>query len=89
MDALVSRLHDLGPEASVDVDQMALRAAVLWQPAPGLKIEPSIQYQNRLNHGTDTGGYYLGLSNPAAGQFNEATPTAMQDRDHFTLAARL
>jgi len=69
------------------VDQMALRAAVLWQPAPGLKIEPSIQYQNRLNHGTDTGGYYLGLSNPSAGQFNEATPTAMQDRDHFTLAA--
>ena len=69
------------------VDQMALRAAVLWQPAPGLKIEPSIQYQNRLNHGTDTGGYYLGLSNPAAGQYAEATPTAMQDRDHFTLAA--
>jgi len=69
------------------VDQLALRLAVEWQPAPGLKIEPSVQYQNRLNHGTDTGGYYLGLSNPTTGNYNEATPTPLQDRDHFVLGA--
>ncbi|MBU6207361.1 MAG: TonB-dependent receptor, partial [Alphaproteobacteria bacterium] len=78
--------NQVTPDAN-SIDSIAFRGALTWEPSSHFKATPSIMYQNRLNHGTDVGGYYVGLSNPSNGSFTEATPTPMQDRDHYMLAA--
>lgn len=66
-------------------DTYVLRGAMTWQPTSGLLITPTIEYQNRNTHDTDS--YWLGLSNPNDGKFITATPDRLGDPDHFWLAS--
>ncbi|MGH7022865.1 MAG: TonB-dependent receptor [Caulobacteraceae bacterium] len=65
------------------VDTYALRAALTWAPIPSLTITPAIDFQKRDQHNYDD--YWVGISNPGAGQFLSGTPDRQPDRDHFLL----
>ena len=43
-----------------------------WEPIDNLTITPGIDYQNRDQHNYDD--YWVGISDPAAGQFLNGTP---------------
>ncbi|MFZ0497863.1 MAG: TonB-dependent receptor [Steroidobacteraceae bacterium] len=64
---------------------MVMRLAAVWQPADSLQITPSIIYQSAQKHDEDT--YWPAYSNPAAGQFNTATPELMRVPDQYYLGA--
>jgi iron complex outermembrane recepter protein len=64
---------------------MLMRLAAVWQPAESLQITPSIIYQSAQKHDEDT--YWSAYSNPAAGQFNTATPELMRVPDQYYLGA--
>jgi outer membrane receptor protein involved in Fe transport len=65
------------------VDTVALRAALTWAPTSSLTITPSVDFQKREQHNYDN--YWVGISNPGAGQFLNGTPDRMADPDHFLL----
>lgn len=65
-------------------DTYVLRAAATWAPTADLHITPSITYQKRDLHKQDN--YFVGLSNPGAGRYVDATPERMGDPDRFALA---
>ncbi|HEX3842856.1 MAG TPA: TonB-dependent receptor [Steroidobacteraceae bacterium] len=64
---------------------LMLRLAAVWQPADSLQITPSLLYQNSRKHDEDT--YWPAYSNPALGQFNNATPELMPVPDEYYLGA--
>ena len=64
-------------------DTYVLRGALTWAPINNLLITPSINYENRDQHNHDE--YWVGISDPGAGQFFSGTPEHMQDSDHFIL----
>jgi len=67
------------------VDTVALRAAFAWAPTSSLTITPSIDFQKRNQNNYDN--YWVGISNPGAGQFLNGTPDRMADPDHWLLPA--
>ena len=64
---------------------MALRFALLYQPADNIKIAPSIAFQNKQQHDIST--YWAAYSNPSGGQFNNATPELIPQPDKYYLPA--
>jgi outer membrane receptor protein involved in Fe transport len=64
---------------------MALRFAMIYQPADNIKITPSVIYQNKAQH--DLGTYWPAYSNPGAGVFNNATPERIPIPDQYYLPA--
>jgi iron complex outermembrane receptor protein len=67
------------------VDTYVLRGALTFAPLDNLTITPSINYENRHQHNHDE--YWVGLSDPSAGNFVSGTPELMRDVDRFTLPA--
>jgi outer membrane receptor protein involved in Fe transport len=65
------------------VDTYVLRGALTFAPTSNLTVTPSINYENREQNNHDE--YWVGASDPAAGQFNSGTPERMADKDHFDL----
>ncbi len=64
---------------------IAARLAALWQPAPGVKITPSIMYQNSRKH--DESDYWPAYSNVADGVFRNGTPERTPVPDEYYLPA--
>ncbi|HYM44369.1 MAG TPA: TonB-dependent receptor plug domain-containing protein, partial [Steroidobacteraceae bacterium] len=64
---------------------LVLRLAGVWQAASSLTVTPSMLFQSRQKH--DEGTYWPAYSNPAAGQFNTATPERIPDPDKYYLPA--
>jgi len=63
------------------VDTYVLRGALTWAPISNLLITPGIMYQQREQHDQDE--YWVGISNPGAGSYLNATPDRMADPDRF------
>jgi outer membrane receptor protein involved in Fe transport len=63
----------------------AARFALLYQPVEGVKITPSIMFQNKQQHDIST--YWPAYSNPGAGRFNDATPERIPIPDAYYLPA--
>jgi len=60
-----------------------LRAALTFQPADGLQITPTIQYQRRIKQDDD---YYAeALSHPKKGDFRDSSPEYRRNPDRFIL----
>ena len=66
-------------------DTIAMRFALLYQPADNIKITPSVVYQNKRQH--DLGTYWPAYSDPSSGQFNNATPERIPIPDEYYLPA--
>ncbi len=66
-------------------DRLAIRVTGLLQPTPSLQLTPMLLVESRRQHDTDEG--WEALSDPAAGVWRNANPTALADDDRFTLAA--
>ncbi len=64
---------------------VAARFALLIEPADGVKITPSLAYQNSRKHDVST--FWPAYSNPSAGQFDSATPERIPDPDEYYLPA--
>jgi outer membrane receptor protein involved in Fe transport len=64
---------------------VAARLAFLIQPTDGLRITPSIMYQNSRKH--DESDYWPAYSNVAAGQFKNGTPERLPVPDKYYLPA--
>jgi iron complex outermembrane recepter protein len=64
---------------------VAARLAFLIQPTEGLKITPSIMYQNSRKH--DESDFWPAYSNVAAGQFKNGTPERIPVPDKYYLPA--
>jgi outer membrane receptor protein involved in Fe transport len=64
---------------------IAARFAMLIQPIEGVKITPSLTYQNSRKHDVST--YWPAYSDPGAGEFNNATPERIADPDEYYLPA--
>ncbi len=75
-------LQVVDPNANSD-NTVALRFAALWQPVEGLRITPSILYQN--SHRNDVTIYWPEYSRPSADSFVSANPTARPEPDKFVL----
>lgn len=60
-----------------------LRGALAWEPSPGLRFTPSIQYQRRTTNASDN--FFVGLSDPRSGVFHTSTPEYRGVRDRFIL----
>jgi iron complex outermembrane receptor protein len=61
------------------------RLAAIWQPVSGLRITPSIIYQDRKFHDID--GYWPILSNPDQGRFVSGNPDRRPIPDQYYLPA--
>jgi iron complex outermembrane recepter protein len=75
-------LQVVAPNANSD-NTVALRFAALWQPIEGLRITPSILYQN--SHRNDVTIYWPEYSDPKSDSFVSANPTARPEPDKFYL----
>jgi iron complex outermembrane recepter protein len=75
-------LQVVDPNANSD-NTVALRVAALWQPTEGLRITPSILYQN--SHRNDVTIYWPEYSDPKSDSFVSANPTARPEPDKFVL----
>ena len=64
---------------------VAARLALLYEPAAGLKITPSLMYQNSRKHDEST--FWPAYSNVSAGAFNNATPERIPVPDEYYLPA--
>ena len=67
------------------VDTLVLRGAVTLAPISKLTITPSIYYQKRSQHDTDE--YWVGISNPSRGVFQNGDPEERGDVDKYALPA--
>jgi iron complex outermembrane recepter protein len=61
------------------------RAALTWKPADGLEITPSVFFQEL--HINDTSAYWISLSNPGGGTYNNGNLGTNPSTDPFTLSA--
>jgi outer membrane receptor protein involved in Fe transport len=77
-------LQVVDPNANSD-NTVALRFSALWQPTEGLRVTPSILYQN--SHRNDVTIYWPEYSRPSADSFVSADPTARPEPDKFILPA--
>jgi outer membrane receptor protein involved in Fe transport len=77
-------LQVVDPNANSD-NTVALRFSALWQPTEGLRITPSILYQN--SHRNDVTIYWPEYSDPKSDSFVSANPTARPEPDKFILPA--
>jgi iron complex outermembrane recepter protein len=75
-------LQVVDPNANSD-NTVALRVAALWQPIEGLRITPSVLYQN--SHRNDVTIYWPEYSHPSADDYVSANPTARPEPDKFVL----
>ncbi|HEY3851582.1 MAG TPA: TonB-dependent receptor [Steroidobacteraceae bacterium] len=75
-------LQVVDPNANSD-NTVALRFAALWQPTEGIRITPSILYQN--SHRNDVTIYWPEYSDPKSDSFVSADPTARPEPDKFYL----
>ena len=75
-------LQVVDPNANSD-NTVALRVAALWQPFEGLRITPSVLYQN--SHRNDVTIYWPEYSHPSADDYVSANPTARPEPDKFVL----
>jgi outer membrane receptor protein involved in Fe transport len=75
-------LEVVDPNANSD-NTVALRFSALWQPTEGLRITPSILYQN--SHRNDVTIYWPEYSDPKSDNFVSANPTARPEPDKFIL----
>jgi iron complex outermembrane recepter protein len=75
-------LQVVDPNANSD-NTVALRFAALWQPTEGVRITPSILYQN--SHRNDVTIYWPEYSDPKSDSFVSANPTARPEPDKFVL----
>jgi outer membrane receptor protein involved in Fe transport len=75
-------LQVVDPNANSN-NTVALRFAALWQPTEGLRITPSILYQN--SHRNDVTIYWPEYSDPKSDNFVSANPTARPEPDKFVL----
>jgi outer membrane receptor protein involved in Fe transport len=66
-------------------DTFVARAALTWAPITHLTITPSLYEQIRNQHDYDF--YWVGLSNPSAGVYQNGDPESRPDPDHWTLPA--
>ncbi len=64
---------------------VAMRFAMLWEPSENIKLTPSFMFQNKQQNDLST--YWPAYSNPAAGQFNNATPERIPIPDEYYLPA--
>ena len=64
---------------------VAARLAMLYKPASGVSIAPSIMFQNKQQNNIST--YWPAYSNPGAGEFNDATPERIAIPDKYILPA--
>jgi iron complex outermembrane receptor protein len=62
-------------------DTFTARGALTWAPTDKLSITPGIAYQQRYQHNYDY--YWVGISDPSAGQFRSGTPDRQPDGDRF------
>jgi iron complex outermembrane recepter protein len=67
------------------VGTAVLRLAGLWQPVDGLRVSPSILYQNSQRN--DVTIYWPEYSNPSDNRYVSADPTARPEPDVFYLPA--
>ncbi|MEJ0065072.1 MAG: TonB-dependent receptor plug domain-containing protein [Caulobacteraceae bacterium] len=67
------------------VDTYVLRGALTFAPTDNVLITPSVNYENRHQHNHDE--YWVGISDPSAGNFVSGTPELMRDADRFLLPA--
>lgn len=72
-------------ENANNADTYVLRGALTWAPTARLTITPTIDYQNRRQNDMDQ--YWVGISDPNAGVFRDATPDRQEDKDRFYLAS--
>jgi outer membrane receptor protein involved in Fe transport len=72
------------PNANYDISSVGTVAFIL-QPIDGLKITPSIYYQNIYAHDRDQ--YWNTLSNPNSDKFAQAARIGQPSRDQFGLPA--
>ncbi len=75
-------LQVVDPNAN-NANTVALRFAALWQPAEGIRVTPSILYQN--SHRNDVTIYWPEYSDPKSDNFVSANPTARPEPDKFYL----
>jgi iron complex outermembrane receptor protein len=66
-------------------DTSVLRVAALWQPTDGLRITPSILYQNSQRN--DVTIYWPEYSDPSKDRYVSANPTPRPEPDKFYLPA--
>jgi iron complex outermembrane recepter protein len=66
-------------------DTQTFRAALKWQPADGLTVEPSIYVQTL--HINDTAAYWLNMSNPSDNLYNNGNAQRDPSTDPWYLGA--
>jgi outer membrane receptor protein involved in Fe transport len=66
-------------------DTTVVVGALAWAPTDWLTATPSIRYQDRDRHDTDT--YWVGISDPAKGIFRNGSPDQRGNPDRFLLPA--
>eukprot|EP01037_Dinobryon_pediforme_P014378 gene14378-14502_t len=66
-------------------DTFVWRASVAWAPTEKLLITPTIQYQNRNQHDTDS--FWESYSSLSSGRLVNANPGRQSDYDRFYLAS--
>lgn len=66
-------------------DTQTFRAALKWQPADGLTVEPSIYMQTL--HINDTAAYWLNMSNPSDNVYNNGNAQRDPSTDPWYLGA--
>jgi outer membrane receptor protein involved in Fe transport len=64
-------------------DTFVARAALTWAPIANLTITPSLYEQIRNQHDYDF--YWVGISNPSTGSYQNGDPESLPDPDHWTL----
>ena len=66
-------------------DTFVWRASVAWAPTSKLLITPTLQYQNRNQHDTDS--FWEAYSKRSSGKFVNANPGRQSDYDRFYLGS--
>ncbi len=77
--------RDIVDKDSNHANTVAARLAFLIQPVDGLKITPSITYQNSRKHDFST--YWPAYTDVSSGNFYNATPERLPDPDRYYLPA--
>jgi outer membrane receptor protein involved in Fe transport len=64
-------------------DNYVGRIALAWEPIPGLRITPSVYYQDIYANNLDS--YWVGISKPSQGKFVNGDPVKDKSVDDFVL----
>ena len=85
IDRIDPTTRDIVDKNSNHANSMAARLAFIVQPFQGLRITPSITYQNSRKHDIST--YWPAYTNIDSGNFYNATPERLPDPDRYYLPA--